>query len=152
MTVLWTKMQYLHMFHSCLQWTLRFTEDVHGIQCTWKLEWKTSVCPLGFFPHFSFLKKSVQGGHLQRFLPKISSKAMISSKQCPRPSWETWRDKFFFFTAQLQLRVLFGKQRKVHPWGMRAGQPQRRGHEETILIHRKKPSLSKISTEASIFT
>ena len=96
MTVLWTKMQYLHMFHSCLQWTLRFTEDVHGIQCTWKLEWKTSVCPLGFFPHFSFLKKSVHGGHLQRFLPKISSKAMISSKQCPRPSWETWRDKFFF--------------------------------------------------------
>ena len=58
----------------------------------------------------------------------------------------------FFFKAWLQLRVLFGKQRKVHPSGMRAGQPQRRGHEETILIHREKPYLSKISIEASIFT
>ena len=30
-------------------------------------------------------------------------------------------------TAQLQLRVLLGKQRKVQPQGMRAGQPQRWG-------------------------
>ena len=152
MTVLWTKMKYLHMFHSCLQWTLRFTEDAHGIQCTWKPV-KNQCVPFGFFPPFSFLKKSVHGGHLQRLLPKISSKPMISSKRCLRPSWETWRDNFFFFfIARLQLRVLCGKQRKVHPWGMRVGQTQRRGHEETILIHRKKLSFSKISTEASIFT
>ena len=30
-------------------------------------------------------------------------------------------------TARLQLRVLLGKQRKVHPQGVRAGRPQRRG-------------------------
>ena len=30
-------------------------------------------------------------------------------------------------TALLQLRVLFGKQRKVYPWGMKVGRPQRRG-------------------------
>ena len=29
-------------------------------------------------------------------------------------------------TAHLQLRVLFSKQRIVHPWGGRAGRPQRR--------------------------
>lgn len=28
--------------------------------------------------------------------------------------------------TQLQLRVLFGKQRIVHPQGMRAGRPQRK--------------------------
>ena len=34
---------------------------------------------------------------------------------------------FFFFYSSLQFRVLFGKQRKVHPQGIKAGWPQRRG-------------------------
>ena len=37
-------------------------------------------------------------------------------------------------TAWLQLRVLFGKQRKVHPQGMKAGRPQRRGLNLSWLL------------------
>ena len=36
-------------------------------------------------------------------------------------------------TAPLQLRVLFGKHRIVHLQGMRAGQPQRRGLNLSLL-------------------
>ena len=36
--------------------------------------------------------------------------------------------------AQLWLRVLFSKQRTVHPGGVRAGRPQRRGLKPSWLL------------------
>ena len=35
-------------------------------------------------------------------------------------------------TARWQLRVLFCKQRKVHPWGVRAARPQRRDSQSVL--------------------
>ena len=42
-------------------------------------------------------------------------------------------------TARLQLRALFGKQRKVHPQGMRAVQPQMRGLNPSWLLFLSPP-------------
>ena len=63
------------------------------------------------------MNKFCQGGCV------ISSVLSYHSKDLKR--WSS-------VTAQLKLRILFGKQRKVHSWGMRVGWPQRKG---PILAH-----------------
>ena len=54
----------------------------------------------------------------------MSGECVISSVLSDHSKDLKWRASV---TAQLQLRVLFGKQRKVHPRGVTGGRPQRRG-------------------------
>ena len=55
---------------------------------------------------------------------QLSGECVISSVlSCCSKDLKWWTSD----TALLQLRVLFNKQRKLHPQGMRVGQPQRRG-------------------------
>ena len=57
-------------------------------------------------------------------MPDMSGECVVSSVlSCSSKDLKPWTS----VTAQLQLRVLFAKQRKAYPHGVRVGQPQRRG-------------------------